>query len=58
MTNDLAEFGAVAIGLIGTTIIAKETIKAVRQTSRQAMPRRQRPVRRQKSIADEFNLRI
>jgi len=69
MSSDLAGFGATAIGLIGTTIIAKETIKAVRQASRQSAPRRSGFPRRQRSkermskriprtITDEFNLRI
>jgi len=58
MTNDFAGLSGVAISTIGTVLIAGEVIKAVKQVSRQSAPRRQRPMRRQKSIADEFNLRI
>jgi len=53
MTNDLAGFGAVAIGLIGTTIIAKETIKLMRDVSKQ--PRR---TRGRKQDYNPFRIRI
>ena len=46
MSNDFAGLAGLAIGTIGTVLIAGEVIKAVKHTARQAQPRRQPPRRR------------
>ena len=46
MSNDFAGLAGLAIGTIGTVLIAGEVIKAVRHTARQTPPRRLPPKRR------------
>ena len=46
MTNDFAGLAGIAIGTIGTVLVTKEIVKAVRQVSRQQPNRRRMPQKR------------